>query len=237
MALNYTDFVATIANITTLDPTQPEFVQILPQAISYAEDRIYREIDLINTVYVNDTATLTQNVREFTLPTAQDGIHGATPYLTVQGINVLYGTTPVQRKQLQPVSMSFLNSVWGSSQITALPEYFAMVRQDTLIVGPYPNSSYGVEVIGTFQPIALSADNPQTQLTIYLPDLFIAAAMIFMSGWQRDFGSQADNPQQAQSWESQYQSLFKSANLLELRKKFAGPGWTSLSSVPVTPMR
>lgn len=237
MALSYTDFVATIANLTALDAKSLEFEQILPQAISYAEDRIYREIDLINTVYVNNTSSLTQNVREFTLPTAQDGIHGATPYLTVQGINVFYGQSPVQRQQLQPVSMSYLNSVWGSPQITALPEYFAMVRQDTVIVGPYPDASYLVEVIGTFQPIPLAVDNPQTQLTIYLPDLFIAAAMVFISGYMRDFGSQSDNPQQAQSWENQYQTLFKSANLLELRKKFAGPGWTSLSSVPVTPMR
>ena len=65
----------------------------------------------------------------------------------------------------------------------------------------------------------------------------VAAMMIFMSGYMRDFGSQADNPQQANSWESQYNNLFKSANLLELRKKFAGPGWTSLSSLPVTPVR
>ena len=232
MALTYSDFVATIANITTLDPAQPEFVQILPRAIEYAEDRIYRELDLLNTVYVNNSSVLVPLNRNFTIPAAPYGT-----YLTIQGLNLFYGTNPVQRIQLQPVAVSYLNAVWGSASNATLPEYFAMIRQDIAILGPWPDQAYGVEVIGTFQPEPLSETNPQTQLTIYVPDLFIAASMVFMSGFQRDFGSQADNPQQAQSWSNQYDTLFKSAQLLELRKKFAGPGWTALSSVPVTPTR
>lgn len=231
MALTYNDFVNTIANITTMDSTQPEFAQILPRAIEYAEDRIYREIDLINTVYINDETSLTPGNRNFALPPAPYG-----NYLTVQGINVIPQAL-LQRVQLQPVAIAFLNAVWGSPANASVPQYFAMVNQDNLIVGPWPDAPYRVEVIGTFQPEPLSETNPTTQLTIYLPDLFIAAAMIFMSGWQRDFGSQADNPAQAQSWSSQYDVLFKSANLLELRKKFAGIGWTSLSSLPVVPNR
>jgi hypothetical protein len=231
MALDYNEFVDTIANITALDSTAPEFVQILPQAIQYAEDRIYREIDLINTVYINSTTNLTALNRSFTLPSAPYG-----NFLTVQGINILYGTGP-QRQQLQPVAMSYLNAVWGSPTGATLPQYFAMVQQDVLQVGPWPDQAYQVEVIGTFQPEPMSATNPTTQLTIYLPDLLVAAACIFMFGWMRDYGGQSDNPQSAQSWENQYQALFKSANLLELRKKGAGPGWTSLSSIPVVPTR
>jgi hypothetical protein len=36
----------------------------------------------------------------------------------------------------------------------------------------------------------------------------------------RDFGSQSDNPAQAQSWESQYQNLIKSANKEEMQKRY-----------------
>lgn len=231
MAMNYNTFVSTIANLSALDSTQPEFIQIMPQVIAYAEDRIYREIDLLSTTYINDASNLTALNRSFTLPTAPYG-----DFLTVQGINVLYGNGP-QRQQLQPVAMAYLNAVWGSPTNAALPEYFAMVNQDLIQVGPWPDQAYRVEVIGTFQPEPMSATNPTTFLTTYLSDLLIAAAMVFFSGYMRDFGSQADNPQQAQSWENQYQTLFKSANLLELRKKFAGPGWASLSSVPVIPNR
>jgi hypothetical protein len=112
-----------------------------------------------------------------------------------------------------------------------------MVRQDLIQVGPWPDQAYVVEVIGTFTPEPMSSTNPTTFLTIFLPDLLVAAAMVFMSGFQRDFGSQSDNPAQSQSWENQYSVLFKSAMLLELRKKFAGVGWTSLSSIPVVPNR
>lgn len=231
MAMDYNTFVATVANIMAADSTTPEFVQILPQAIAYAENRIYRELDIIDAVYINDTTALTPLNRNFTLPSAPYG-----NFLTVQGINVLYGNGP-QRRQLQPVAISYLNAVWGSPTGANLPEYFAMVKQDTMLVGPWPDQGYLVEVIGTYQPQPLSASNTTTFLTTYLADLFVAGAMVFLSGYMRDFGSQSDNPAQAQSWEGQYKQLFNSANMLELRKKFCGPGWTSLSSMPISPTR
>lgn len=237
MAMDYNIFVSTIANLSALDSTQPEFIQIMPQVISYAEDRIYRELDILNSVYVNSSSNLTAGNRSFSLPIAFTDTTTSTqvPFLTVQGINLIYSSG--QRQVLQPVALTYLNYVWGSPINSGLPEYFSMVNQNTMVVGPWPDSGYQVEVIGTFQPVPMSQLNPTTFLTTYLPDLLIAAGMIFFSGYMRDFGSQADNPQQSQSWENQYQTLFKSANLLELRKKFAGPGWTSLSSVPVTPVR
>lgn len=231
MAMDYNTFVSTIANLSALDPTQPEFVQIMPQVIAYAEDRIYRELDILDSVSINNSGSLVANNRNFTLPAAPYGA-----FLTITGLNVLYGSGP-QRKQMQPVAMAYLNSVWGSPTNPGLPEYFSLVRQDLVQVGPWPDQNYNVEVIGTFQPEPMSATNTTTFLTIFLPDLLIAAGMIFFSGYMRDFGSQSDNPQQAQSWQNQYDILFKSAMMLELRKKFAGPGWTSLSSVPITPTR
>jgi hypothetical protein len=231
MALDYNSFVSTLANITALDPTQPEFIQIIPQVIAYAEGRIYRELDILDSVSINNSSSFTPNNRNFTLPPAPNGA-----FLTLTGVNVLYGNGP-QRQQLQPVAMSYLNAVWGSPTGATLPEYFAMVRQDLIQVGPWPNQAYVVEVIGTFTPEPMSATNPTTFLTIFLPDLLIAAACVFIFGWMRDYGGQSDNPQSAQSWENQYSVLFRSAMLLELRKRWAGPGWTSLSSVPVTPTR
>lgn len=231
MAMDYNTFVATVANIMATDSTAPEFIQILPQAIAYAENRIYRELDIIDAVHINDTSTLTPLNRNFTLPAAPYG-----NFLTVQGINILYGVGP-QRRQLQPVAISYLNSVWGSPTGATLPEYFAMVKQDTILVGPWPDQAYTVEVIGTYQPQPLSATNTTTFLTTYLEDLFVAGSLVFMSGYMRDFGSQSDNPAQAQSWEAQFKQLFNSANMLELRKKFCGAGWTSLSSMPISPTR
>lgn len=236
--MNYTSYIAQIANLMAADSTTPEFALMVQGMIPYAENRIYRELDLLNNVVVNGTQALTAGNRSFLLPT--NGTNGI--FYTVTGVNVVTPATAVNadagtRNQLTAVSMDYLNAVWNSGNKPGVPKEFAMVNQTNIIVGPWPDANYLIEIIGTIQPEPLSVSNPTTFLTTYLADLFTAASMIFASGYMRDFGSQADNPQQAQSWESQYQTLFKSANLLELRKKFSGPGWTSLSSVPITPAR
>lgn len=236
MSYTYTTYVDQVANIMAVDPTTPQFQTMLPGMIDYAEQRIYRELDLLNTVARSSTTSLTASNRNFTLPTTANG-----NFITVQGINLI---TPAgaaadsgTRNPLQPTTRDFLDSVWNSSSGATLPKLFAMIDQFTIIVGPWPDLGYRVEVIGTIRPNPLSSSNTSTFLTQYLPDLFLAGSMIFATGYQRDFGSQADNPAQAVSWESQYEKLFASANAEELRKKWAGPGWQSLSAVAPSPNR
>lgn len=236
MSINYSTYVAQLANLMATDSTTPEFQTMLPGCIDYAEQRIYREIDLLSTVVRDTTSVLTPGDRNFTLPTTANG-----PFVTVQGINIV---TPAgstvdngKRNALSAVARDYLDMVWNSSAGAGVPINFAMIDQNNIIVGPWPAAAYSVEVIGTITPNPLSATNTTTFLTLYLPDLFIAASLVFASGYMRDFGAQSDNPAQAASWEAQYQTLFKSANMLELRKKWAGPGWTPLSSIPITPVR
>ena len=236
MSLNYTTYVAQIANIMSVQSTTAQFQTMLPGMIDYAEQRIYRELDLLNTVVRNATASFAAGSRNFALPTTTNG-----PFVTIQGINVITpdGSEPDNgtRNALQITVRDYLDTVWNSATGASLPKLFAMVDQFNIIVGPWPDAAYIVEVIGTIRPNPLSTNNTTTFLTDYLPDLFIAASMIYATGYQRDFGSQSDNPAQAVSWESQYEKLFASANGEELRKKFAGPGWTSLSSIANPPVR
>ena len=237
MSLTYTTYVDQIANLMAVKSTTTQFQTMLPGMIDYAEQRIYRELDLLSTVVRDATGNLTASNRNFSLPTTTNG-----PFVTVQGINVITpaGTAPDAgvRNALQPIARDYLDTVCNSASGTnSVPKYFAMIDQTNIIVGPWPLGNYTVEVIGTIRPTPLSQANSTTFLTLYLPDLFVAGSMVFASGYQRDFGAQADNPQQAASWEMQYQTLAKSANSEELRKKFAGPGWTSLSSVAIPPTR
>lgn len=236
MSLDYTTYVAQISNIMSVSSSTDQFQTMLPGMIAYAEQRIYRELDLLNTVNRNSSSALSTGNRNFTLPTTSNG-----NYITIQGINVITpaGTSPDSgtRRALSPTTRDYLDYVWNSAGSNGVPEYFGMIDQFNIIVGPWPDANYTVEVIGTIRPNPLSSSNSTTFLTQYLPDLFIAASMIFASGYQRDFGSQADNPQQAVSWETQYERLFASANSEEMRKKFAGPGWTSMSAVANPPNR
>jgi hypothetical protein len=113
-----------------------------------------------------------------------------------------------------------------------------MIDERTFSLGPWPNAAYTLEIIGTYRPASLSASNTTTFISQYLPDIFVMASMIFISGYQRNFGRQSDDPAMAQSYESQYQALLRGATVEEYRKKFAASGWSSMSPSPVaTPGR
>ena len=236
MSLTYTTYVAQIANIMAVESTTPQFQTMLPGMIDYAEQRIYRELDLLNTVTVDNTSTLVPLSRNFTLPTTSNG-----NFITIQGLNLITpaGTTATTgiRNAVQPTTRDYLDTVWNSTGGSNLPTYFAMIDQFNIILGPWPDSAYSVEVIGTIRPNPLTSTNSSTFLTQYLPDVFLAASLIFAFGYMRDYGGMSDNPQSAQSWENQYQNLIKSANAEELRKKWAGPGWTSYSAIATPPVR
>jgi hypothetical protein len=113
-----------------------------------------------------------------------------------------------------------------------------MITDQTIIVGPPPDSTYAVEVTGTIRPNPLSAANSTTYLTNYLPDLFLAESLIFGYGYLKDFGAMADDPQGSVSWAQHYKDLWQSANTEEQRKRYAAGAWTSKQPAPLaTPPR
>ena len=234
--LTYSDYVNEIATLAVVSPTDPNFVEILPQMITYAENRIYRDLDLLSTVTSNATYTTTANGSKITFAIAD--------FITVQEVNVITpaGTTDADsgtRVALLPVTKEYLHYVYPSSVSSGVPANFAMLTQNTLIFGPWPDDVYTLEIIGTYRPNSLSDTNATTFISLYLPDLFIMASMIYVSGFQRNFVSAAANdPQMPINYETQYQALLQGAIGEEYRKKFESSGWTSMSPSPVaTPTR
>jgi hypothetical protein len=139
---------------------------------------------------------------------------------------------------LLPTTKEFIDNVYPSAASAGVPSYFAMFDQSTILVGPWPDQAYTVEVVGTYRPQSLSSAQPTTFISLYLPDLLIMASMIYVSGYQRNFGRANDDPQMAVSYESQYKTLMQGAMIEEARKKFQSSGWTSMSPSPVaTPTR
>lgn len=235
MSYTYASFKTALSEMIVVEETNAEYSAILPSIVDYAEQRIYRELDLLSTVAVDTTSTLTPGARTFALPTAV-GV-----FVTVSSVAVItpLGATAVTgtRNVLTPVSLNVLDLLWPAST-TGVPEFFAMRDQTTVVVGPASDAAYAVEVIGTQRPAALSEMNTTTFLSQYLPDLFMAAAMVFASGYMRNFGSQADDPKMGASWEGQYQTLKASAMVEEMRKKFMSTSWSSQSPAPLaTPAR
>lgn len=227
----YATYSAALAEMLVTTVSDPDFVAIRPSIIDYAEQRIYRELDLLSTVVSDTSATLTANSRNFTLPTASGR------FVTTQGINVFTPlSTTTTRNQLIPTTRDFIDATWPSDAPTttpSIPTNYAMISDQTIIVAPPPDAAYTVEVIGTIRPEPLSDSNTTTFLSQYLPDLFFAASMVFGSGFQKNFGSQSDDPRMAVSWESQYQSLKQSAEVEEVRKKYWSTAWSSMSPTPL----
>lgn len=225
---NYTSYVADLENLIAMDATDADFQEIIPAIINYAEMRIYRELDLISTI-TRDTSTV--------LSTANPNAAFANTFVVVQGVNILTpALQPVAtaaRVPLTPVSKDVFYALWGDPTITGVPSVYAMVDQWNALLGPSPDNVYTVEVYGTIRPTPLSATNPTTFLTTWLYDLFLVASMVFVAGYQRNFGAQASDPQMSSSWESQFQALKSSAMVEELRKKSWSDAWTSNSPTPL----
>jgi len=237
MTVNYTTYVSQIANLTVISSNDANFQTMLPGMIDYAEQRLYREGDFLAT-YITDTSTnVVANSRIFSYPVS------IGTFLVIDQINIL---TPISatssnatRVPLTVVSKQFIDQIYpNNSSGTGIPKFFAPATDISATLGPVPDQSYSVEVIGTARPLPLSASNSSTFLTQTLPDLFIAASMIFASGYMRNFGSQGDDPKMAQSWQGQYDLLFASAGMEEARKKYISQGWQAQIPNPVaTPAR
>ena len=233
--LTYATYKTALATLSVVPETDANWLAILPSAIDYAELRIYRDLDLLSTVQSNTSYSTVSNASKVTLAEGT--------FVTLQNVNVITpaGTANPDagtRVPLLPVSKEYIQYAWPSSSNAGVPQYFAMQDERSFTLGPWPNATYTLEIIGTIRPATLSAVNTTTFISQYLPDLFLMASMIFVSGYQRNFGRQSDDPQMAQSYESQYMALLKGATIEEYRRKFAASAWTSNSPSPVaTPGR
>jgi len=234
MSLTYTTLVSSLSNLMAISSSDTNFLGILPEIIDYAELRIQRDLDFLNSVTTDTTVTTSVGTRRITAPST---------FVVIEQINMITpaGTTSPDsgtRVQCVPVTKEYLDYVWNSATTTGVPTLFAMLNNWTIILGPFPDDEYTVEIVGTQREVPLSSNNATNYMSVYLPDVYLAAAMIFASGWMRNFGSQADNPQMAMSWETQYDNLLKSATVEEFRKKFAGSAWSSMSPPAIaTPTR
>lgn len=246
-ALTYTDYqkqLAILAGYTvgsdgTTVTYDPNFLAILPQTINYAELRIQRDLDFLSEMTSDSSNTFTIGSSTLSIPMAS-----FITLQTIEAVDLSGNTTP-----LRPVSKEFIQNVYGGNATPGTPLYFAMYGSDTgvagnnpvnriITVGPPADLAYTARVTGTVHFAPISATNTTTFISTYLPDLFLMASMIYVSGFQRNFGRQSDDPQMAQSYESQYKALLSGATVEEARKKFQSSAWSSYSPAPVaTPSR
>ena len=201
----------------------PDFQAVLPSAITYAENRILRDLDLLATRVEDDTGKCTQNRRQFVLP------NGTGTFIVVEVVRLLVGG--VYGAPLLPVSREALDSMWPAEQAPSqpsIPQFWAPVDQATLLLGPPPDQDYGASVFGTMRPASLSPKSAQgTFISTQLPDLFLAAQMCWLvGGWQRKWNA-PQGGEAAGSWDGEYERLKAPALIEEVRKRVTSSGWSA----------
>jgi len=228
-------YIQQVAEMAVVEQTDPNYLAILPMMITYAENRMYRDIDFMFTSTSVTGYAVVPGSRSIIVPQGTFVVTEQVNIITPSGtLNPDQGT----RNPCVPVTKEFLDASYGSASYTGVPAYYAPFNDNLYYVGPFPDQTYYVEIVGTYRPASLSATNTTTFISLYLPDVFIMASMVYISAYQRNFGRQSDDPQMAQSYEAQYNALLKGAVVEEARKKYESSGWTSQSpAVVASPTR
>ncbi len=220
-----------------LNNSDSDFQNILPQAFAYADNRIYRELDMLPTTVATVGSAFSVGDGRLAVP---------TQFVSVRYVNVL---TPAAtsgdagtRAPMERVSPEFMDYTWPTASMTSgspstptkycfygtsAGSAFSSTGALTMRAAPAPSTAYVAEFIGSVRPLPLSQTNPNTILTTRFPDLFIAACMVFLSGYQKDWGSQSSDPQASQSWESQYTKLREGVIVEIERQKSQSTGWST----------
>jgi hypothetical protein len=236
MSLTYTSNLAELALLSKFNSVDPNFLSNLPSAIEYSTNRIVRELNLLSTITSNSSLSVTPGTRIVNLSALNPVVN------VIQDINVVTpsGTTNPDLGQRSPLtiqSRAFMNQVYGSTTVTGVPQFFHMVTDQSIMVGPYPDNTYTIEIIATVRPVPISVASPTNWISTYLADLFLAGEMIQMSAFKMNFGAESDDPQQAQSWEAQFVKLRDSAATEDAMRRYFATGWTSQLPSQFTPAR
>jgi hypothetical protein len=224
-------------------PNAPEFAALIPMMLNYAEQRIQRDMELLNTQVMRGPYALAPGSNQLSVPPSD--------LLVVQDVLVTIAGQPTP---MHPVSKPYLLTVWPSSAPPGPPKVVALQGGDTptqglnatiLLFGPPPDLAYQVNCIGESRAPTLAsfadpadAGTQSTWIASWLPELLLMGCMIYVSAYQRDFGRQSDDPQMAQSYENQYQTLLAAANKQEFQRRWEADAWSSAAKSPVaTPTR
>lgn len=240
--MTYNEFISALQQLTALtDASGLALMNSLSTRIIEATElRILREpeFDFLATRIADISQQTTTGMRSVPIPSAFLVVEGAA-LITPSG-KASPSQTDAKRIPMLRTSRPHLDIVWPVESKTRAPDdladtYFALFSEEVaapsdptepvpgpsaLLIAPTPDAIYQVEITGTQRPAPLSSTNSPTFLTTHLPDLYLASAMVFVSGGiLRNYGMQADDPKMALSWLAVYGDLKRGVEVEELRKR------------------
>ncbi len=183
----------------TAEDDSTEFLAFLPEAVSLAEDRLFRELDLLD-LEKPVTGTMVQGVYFIPKPLDYKFAHY---FKFAQG-----GKSVILRKRRD----DFIQDYWPDLTVQGIPKYYSDATGLNFIVVPTPDAAYAYTLKYSAQPVKLSLANETNYFTDNCQDLIYYATMLemtkFMKAWK-------DIP----VWEGIYSSSMQDWNLNAARKR------------------
>lgn len=136
--MNYATLVQTIQEY--VQSTETSFVANIPTFVQLAEERIYNTVQ-IPAIRKNQIGTLTSSNKYLTLP---------GDWLATFSLAVIAGDG--SQEFLLDKDVNFIRQSFPSPTDTGVPQYYAIFDQNTLILGPTPDSNYQVELHYYYYP-------------------------------------------------------------------------------------
>lgn len=145
MAFTYAQLVDTIYGYLSTDSNGIPTADI-NTIIRQAEQRIYYDVQ-IPVLKKNVTGSLSNGNRYLTTP---------DDYLATYSIAVNNNGV---YEYLLPKEVAFIREAYPATNATGVPRYYAIFDNDTIILGPTPNSNYPVELHYFYEPASI-VDQP-----------------------------------------------------------------------------
>lgn len=231
-ATTYDGLISVLSGLTVIPAGDSDFQNELPDTISYANNRMCRDLDFLITRSQFAATLLTAGATFFTLGAL------AKQIVVVETVGLL-GTFLPSGQIVYPLvrqSLPYMQTMYPLTSVVppagTIPVDFCPLNLGTGIdsdvyVGPAPSIPYTPIVTGTVRPAPPSSTNENPWILANLPDLFVTACMVRLSGYMKNYGGAAsDDPQQPVSWEAQYQALLKGAAVEEARRKGQSASWS-----------
>lgn len=138
--MNYTELKAQIWSYLQTDDNG--LGGLTDTIIRQAEERIVRSVQL-PFFRKNVTGTMTSGVKYLTQP---------SDFLAVYSLAVIDGTSEYY---LLPKDVAFIREAYPDASFTSIPKYYGVFDENTFILGPTPNSSYGAELHYYYEPASI----------------------------------------------------------------------------------
>ena len=124
--------------------TETTFVTDIPTFVQLAEERIYNSVQ-IPAIRKNQTGTMTTGNKYLTLP---------TDWLATFSLAVIDTGTQAQTFLLDK-DVNYIREAFPVPTTTGTPTHYAQFDSNTLILGPTPDQSYGVELHYYYYPTSI----------------------------------------------------------------------------------